>query len=92
MKQWDEILYSIFHIKHIKTYKVYRSLKEWKHLLSDYPFAECIRGVVVNFDSILYHDAKRETILLINQKELCLTREFGKKFIQAYYAYMEQEH
>lgn len=75
-----------------KTYKVYRSLKEWKHLLSDYPFAECIRGVVVNFDSILYHDAKRETILLINQKELCLTREFGKKFIQAYYVYMEQEH
>lgn len=72
-----------------KTYETRMSLKEWTNILSEFPFAECSRGIFVNFEWILQHDPANKIIHLKNEHNIRLTRDIGRKFIEKYYEYLD---
>lgn len=76
---------TLVHFENGENYYSNKSLKEWINILSEQPFSQCYRSIIVNLEYISGFD--KENIYLLNNVNLPLSKHYKNIFKEEYLTY-----
>lgn len=79
---------SIVHLKNDSKIMVIRTMKEWEKILNNRYFVISYKGILVNIRQV--KSIEDNTVVLKNNEEVYLSRNYRKQFTNTFYNYMDE--